>query len=174
MSIDVGSPSLRGRRRPDPPVRMKPIAKLVASGLLAGYSPFAPGTAGSLLGLLIFVFFQGIPRAAWLSVTAVTFFLGIPVSSYVERLWGKDSPRIVIDEVAGFWITVSIAYSTGFSIFIGFLLFRFFDIVKPFPVRIPEKLPGGWGIMGDDLIAGIYAGIFTKIIVKFIGIWSGG
>ena len=127
-----------------------------------------------MLGLLIFVLFQGIPRAAWLSVTAATFSLGIPVSSYAEKLWGKDSPRIVIDEIAGFWITVSITDNSGLSVFIGFLLFRFFDIVKPFPARMSERLPGGWGIMVDDLIAGIYAGVSTRIIVRFITMWLGG
>jgi len=153
------------------PTVARSFAKLAASGALSGYSPFAPGTAGSLVGLLAFLCFRGLSGPLWFSIAAVTFVLGVPLSSYAEKLWGKDSPRIVIDEIVGLWVAISITDGSGPSIFVGFLLFRLFDVVKPPPAGASQSLPGGWGVMADDLIAGVYAGVATRIAVSSIGGW---
>jgi len=106
----------------------------------------------------------------FLSVVAFTF-LAVHYAGKAEDLFGvKDSPQIVIDEIVGFqWALIFIA-PTWTHIGLGFLFFRFFDIVKPFPVNVfQDRLPGGWGIVADDVMAGIYGNIVLRI---GIAIWA--
>jgi phosphatidylglycerophosphatase A len=83
----------------------------------------------------------------------------------VEPQWGIDSNKVVIDEVAGMSVTLLFVPVKGVNIFIGLLLFRFFDIVKPLFIKKIERLPGGWGVMMDDLVAGFYANIILQIVI---------
>ncbi|SFA53410.1 Phosphatidylglycerophosphatase A [Pedobacter suwonensis] len=83
----------------------------------------------------------------------------------VEEIWGKDHNRVVIDEVAGMCITLLLIPLKWQYTLIGLILFRFFDILKPFGIRRLEELPGGWGVMADDVLAGIYANIILQLIV---------
>jgi phosphatidylglycerophosphatase A len=88
----------------------------------------------------------------------------------MEPSWGKDSYRVVIDEVAGMCLTlVHVPVTIGWTI-TGLVLFRFFDIAKPFFIRRLEKLPGGWGVMMDDMLAGLYAFIILQFLTKLAGI----
>lgn len=94
--------------------------------------------------------------------------LGTLAAQRVEPHWGKDSSRVVIDEVAGMWVTMLLVPITGTSLLVGLVLFRFFDIVKPLFIRNLEQLPGGAGVMMDDVLAGIYANLLLQA-----GVWLG-
>ncbi len=83
----------------------------------------------------------------------------------VEEIWGKDHNRVVIDEVAGMCITLLLIPLKSQYTLTGLILFRFFDILKPFGIRKLESLPGGWGVMADDVLAGIYSNIILQLIV---------
>ena len=94
------------------------------------------------------------------------------MSGEAEKIFNeKDSSRIVIDEIVGFQFAMFLVTPTALHVFLGFLLFRFFDIAKPFPVRLCErKLPGGYGVVGDDIVAGVYANIFLLLSIKYLGV----
>jgi phosphatidylglycerophosphatase A len=128
----------------------------------AGFAPKAPGTAGSLVGVLIYLIIEAVHAGAYYPHAIIFFFIvGTWASSRVERLYGHDSQRIVIDEVVGQMITFGLFAGryqlSAIYIALGFGLFRLFDIVKPFPVRRLERLPGGLGVVADDVGAGLYA-----------------
>jgi phosphatidylglycerophosphatase A len=92
--------------------------------------------------------------------------IGTLAAQRVEALWGKDSYRVVIDEVAGMWLAMLFVPITIPSLLAGLVLFRFFDIVKPLYIRRMEQLPGGVGVMMDDVLAGIYANVLLQIGLK--------
>ena len=100
-----------------------------------------------------------------LPVTVLITALGVWVSNKVEADWGSDSSKVVIDEVAGMCITLLFVPVTVKFLIIGFVLFRFFDIVKPLFIKKAEVLPGGWGVMADDVLAGVFANIILQMIV---------
>jgi len=150
------------------------IAIAVATGAGAGYIPRAPGTAGAIEGVLIYLVMEGLHLGAYFP-HAILFFLIIGTwSAYrVELFWGEDSQRIVVDEIVGQMIAFGLAagrYSlTSLYVFIGFVLFRVFDIFKPFPLRQLEKLKWGIGVIADDVGAGVYALVVLTLIRHFIG-----
>ena len=156
---------------------MKPTdyLALVISTFGVGYLPLAPGTWGSLVAVGIFLGFTRVFTGnALLAVVVVSIvvvtFAGIWAASRTEALANrKDPSKVVVDEVAGqlialFPLTLFASWSIV-AVIISFILFRFFDIVKPYPARRLEALKGGLGIMCDDLIAGVYAAVITSIIV---------
>jgi phosphatidylglycerophosphatase A len=150
--------------------KMKYFILLLATGFGAGYSPFAPGTLGTLIAIPVYYFLSEIPSPIY-EITLIGFvFLSVWISENAERLFAKkDDPRIVIDEVIGFLITMLwVPKTTGFVI-IGFFIFRFFDILKPFPIRRLEKgFKGGFGVVLDDVVAGVYANIILHLIHRII------
>ena len=99
-------------------------------------------------------------------VTALVTVLGVWSAGEVEPFWGKDSSRVVIDEVAGMCVSLLFIPVTIGYVAAAFVLFRFFDIVKPLYIRRTEKLPKGWGVMLDDVVAGIYANILLQIWIQ--------
>jgi phosphatidylglycerophosphatase A len=147
----------------------------IATGLGSGYFPLAPGTAGSVLGLaLVIAFRQTSLTPLWLGVSlaafaGLLFFVGVWSAGKAEKVFGRVDPgQVVIDEVVGQIITfVATPRVTWKGLLVGFILFRVFDIVKPFPARRAERFPGGWGIMMDDLIAGLYSLIVLVILGRF-------
>lgn len=144
------------------------FAKVLASAGFAGYCPIAPGTAGSLVGLVIWWF--GADLNIWLQLSFIVtlFFLGVWAAALAERDWGHDAGKIVIDEVLGMWVTLWLV-PRGFLLYaIGFVLFRGFDIIKPLGARQSQKLPSGWGVMVDDLLAGIYANLVLQIVFRIM------
>jgi phosphatidylglycerophosphatase A len=150
-------------------------AIVIATAGGAGFSPKAPGTAGALVGVLIYLLIEALHAGAYYPHAIIFLFIvGIWASSRVERLWGHDAQRIVIDEVVGQMITFGIAAGryqlSAFYIALGFGLFRLFDIVKPFPIRRLEKFRGGLGVMADDVGAGLLAlAVLTLIRRIFVG-----
>ena len=130
---------------------------MIASGAGAGYSPVAPGTAGSLVAAVGLWLIPFSSVGLWAALAAVVV-AGIWASHRVEEVLGRKDPGvIVIDEVAGMMVAVLLLPRTPGVLLCAFLLFRFFDIWKPFPAREAEALRGGFGVMLDDLIAGVYA-----------------
>ncbi|MDD5556829.1 MAG: phosphatidylglycerophosphatase A [bacterium] len=142
---------------------MRRLAVAVATCLGAGYAPVAPGTAGAAVGLLVAIACSPWPLLYGL-VAAALFFGGAAAGTAAEASFGrKDSPRIVIDEAASMLVTFAGLPLGPAVLAAGFALNRIFDIVKPPPARALQELRGGWGIMLDDLVAGIYSNIVLRI-----------
>ena len=138
---------------------MNRFAVVVSTGLYCGYSPVAPGTVGSAFGLVVFGILRSIGSPLVELVTiAILLIVGVWSASKTERYVGRIDPGIiVIDEIVGMLLTF-VFLNVGFGTMVfGFVLFRVFDIVKPYPARACERLPGGWGVMADDVVAGLYA-----------------
>lgn len=160
---------------------------MFGSGFFIGYVPFASGTFGSLLALGIYMI-RGVSEYHVLTlITAAAFLIGLFVSEVMRKRYGEDPPEVVIDEMVGQWIT----YLLGALIFdlffraktfdpefylstkiafgvIGFVVFRFFDIIKLQPAKYFDGKDSGFGIMMDDVIAGIYAGILSAPLTHFL------
>ena len=131
----------------------------LATGFGAGLSPFAPGTVGSLIGVLFYLAMAGLPLLSYLlALTALAAF-GVWVCQRAGRILGvTDHPGIVWDEIVGLLITMTATPLDWQSLAVGFALFRFFDILRPWPVAsIERKVAGGLGVMLDDVMAGVYA-----------------
>jgi len=128
--------------------------------------PKAPGTWGSLAALLPWFFLKDLPLPIYLIVLAVVFVLGFFVSGSAEKILDSpDAGPIVIDEFLGIFITLTLAPAHPAAWLLGFILFRTFDIFKPFPVSwFDETIHGGIGIMMDDVVAGIYALISLQLL----------
>jgi phosphatidylglycerophosphatase A len=138
------------------------VEALVGSALFTGYFPIAPATATSLFVLPPAFFLARFPLWHGL-VTVAVFFIGVPIATDLERVWGKDPGRVTIDEVAGTLVTFFLNPISVWGLGAGFLLWRFFDIVKlPF-IDKSQELPGGWGIMVDDILAGVCANLVLRI-----------
>jgi len=136
-----------------------------------GYLPLAPGTFGSLVGVGIFwLLVRANPLVIVVAILAVTF-AGIWAGSRVEQVSGRKDPgKVVVDEVAGqmialFPLTLLGRWSIG-AVILSFILFRVFDIVKPYPANRLQDLDGGMGIMFDDLVAGVYGAVVVSIILR--------
>lgn len=153
-------------------------ATLVATCLGVGRLRPAPGTWASLTAALLWwLLASSIPLTSRTAVLAALILLaivaGVPAASRVAQASGlEDPPTIVIDEVAGQWIALLLAPVSWKTLLLSFILFRGFDIWKPPPVRQLERLPGGWGIVFDDVAAGLYALAAIEVIRHF-GILSG-
>jgi phosphatidylglycerophosphatase A len=137
----------------------------VATFFGAGFGKPGPGTWGSVAAVLLWVAYAAVfhpaPQALLLALLigiALTLLLGIPASTIVARESGRHDPQfVVIDEVVGQWIALLFSPFDWRHALIALVLFRLFDITKPFPIRRLEKLPEGWGIVLDDVAAGLYA-----------------
>lgn len=136
---------------------------IIGTGFGSGFSPFAPGTAGALLAVLIWFGISFIVSEIcliWLTVALILFFtvMGVWATNRLEPFWGEDPSRVVVDEMVGVWIALLAAPSGNVWYALGaFALFRLFDIFKPLGIRRMESFPGGIGVMMDDILAGIYS-----------------
>lgn len=150
-------------------MRLNFIDKLLGSGFFTGYIPFASGTFGSLAGLIIY-FIPGFEQPLILIPAIVVFSIyGIYAGSRFEKVYGKDPPQCTIDEIVGMWISLLFLPKILWISLMTFLLWRLFDIVKPFPARRLEELKGGFGIMIDDIISGVYVLIIVHLFILFYG-----
>ena len=135
-----------------------------------GFAPIAPGTVGSAAGLALFWAVRS-TGSTWLEVAVLlaVSVAGVAAASAAEARYRRRDPGlVVIDEVAGMLVTFLAVPVEFTGAVVGFVLFRLFDIVKPFPARQAERLPGGWGVMADDLVAGVYAQVLLRL-----GLWLG-
>ena len=138
---------------------------LLASGLGAGFSPFAPGTVGTLVAIPMELLFSSIFSPVYELTILTFFFFSSWIAEKAQNHWEKkDDQRIVIDEIMGYFLTMLWIPKTLLFISVGFLLFRLLDIVKPFPCRQLEKVRGGFGVVLDDVFAGIYANVALQIL----------
>ena len=149
---------------------MKILSKFIATFFGAGYFPLAPGTFTSLICVLLYKFY--LVRMSWplyILLLLSFFVLGALVSSvYSHELKKKDPKKVVIDEAFGQFLVLFRMTESWALLVMSFVFFRLFDIIKPYPIRKIEEFPGGWGIMLDDLVAAIYAGIavYTYLLIK--------
>jgi phosphatidylglycerophosphatase A len=152
------------------------MALMIATGLGLGYAPVAPGTFGSFLGILLILLLSRLGWkdahrvASYLVIVGIISAIGIWAASRAESIFQrKDPPQVVIDEIVGQLLTFGLIFRNPrfLLLLIGFLFFRLFDIVKPFPIRRLERAPLGVGIILDDLVAGFYA----SLVVFVLHIW---
>lgn len=149
------------------------LSVVIGTGFGSGFSPFAPGTAGALLATLVWLGLSYLVSAEcllWLTVALVIVFTwaGVWAANRLEPFWGEDPSRIVVDEMVGVWIVLLAAPAGHLWYALGaFVLFRFFDILKPLGIRRMESLPGGVGVMMDDILSGVY-GFIVLIAARWI------
>jgi phosphatidylglycerophosphatase A len=143
--------------------------KLVATVLGIGYVGKGGGTLAAIACCLIWILIPAsYQNNSWqLFITLSVCILGVWSGNVVDDIWGKDSSKVVIDEVAGMMITLLFIPVTLKYVAAGLILFRFFDIAKPLFIRKMEVFPGGWGVMADDVLAGVYAHTILLLLVHF-------
>ncbi|MGQ0722531.1 MAG: phosphatidylglycerophosphatase A family protein [Candidatus Eiseniibacteriota bacterium] len=153
---------------------MSALGRIWATGLWTGFFPVAPGTTGSLLALALWCWLplplgsEGRPDLVAVVFLVAVTLLAVAAAGRAEREFGHDGGPIVVDEVVGQWITVAGLAPGPASVILGFLLFRFFDVFKPFPAGRSQRLPGGWGILADDVIAGVYSAIVLRLLLLLV------
>lgn len=139
----------------------------------AGYFPKAPGTAGTLIAVFVYLllpmklFGSFENNFIFLICVLILSLISVFFISKAEKKLGHDNNKIVLDEFLGYFIAVVFLPKTVLIAVLAFILFRFFDIFKPEPVNILQKLPAGWGVMADDLMAGVYTNISLQILTRF-------
>jgi len=145
-------------------------AVFLATGGYVGHIPFAPGTFGSLIGIPLCFLLAGIQLSAAIAAAIIFILLAIWISGAAAKtLKRKDPGCIVIDEIAGMVVTFIGLPFTLTTAVLGFILFRILDILKPFPIRtLDQRLPGGLGIVADDVVAGIFANLIVRILLFII------
>jgi phosphatidylglycerophosphatase A len=141
------------------------ITLFISQGACSGRFPVAPGTAGTLVGVLLYWCMKDLLPVWYGALLLLIILIGTWAAGGAEVLLGrKDSPSIVIDEIAGY-LTAMFLVPTGWLFIVaGFLLFRVFDIMKPYPLKRLEKAPGGLGVMLDDIGAGIYTNLVLQVV----------
>jgi phosphatidylglycerophosphatase A len=151
---------------------LKHPAQLLALGFGSGLAPKAPGTFGTLAAVPLYLMFSSTLFEWQLLIVVASFFAGIYLCNVTATALGvHDHPAIVWDEFVGFWLTMLALPLLGVSLdwlllLLGFIFFRLFDIIKPWPILwVDQKVHGGFGIMFDDVLAGVYAGLVLSIVI---------
>ncbi len=147
------------------------LARIISTGLGIGYFPKAPGTVASLATVIVFWLCPGLSALPFILLCVFIILVGIVTSSITEKEFQQksgdsslhDPGIIIIDEIAGMLVALIALPKTVPIVIAAFILFRLFDIVKPFPVNKAEKLPTGWGIMADDVVAGILSNVILQL-----------
>ena len=145
---------------------MKSVATCFATFFYTGFFPFAPATFATFVFLVLYVL---VPGGDWLATWTIflpTLVLSVPASSAVEKTRGKDPHCVVIDEIVGIQMALVGATPSLAGVAAAFILFRIFDVWKPFPIDHLQSLPRGWGIVADDLVAGIY----TRAVLMLVAL----
>jgi phosphatidylglycerophosphatase A len=145
---------------------MMRVHKLIATTLGIGYIGKGGGTVAAVFAAICWYLWQPSLPVQWI-IIIVSLVLGVIAGNNVEALWGKDDKKVVIDEWAGMCIALFSVAATPVCIISGLILFRLFDIFKPLYIRRLEVLPGGWGVMADDVLAGVYANIVLQLLIFF-------
>ena len=143
---------------------------LLALGFGSGLAPRAPGTAGTLVAIPLYLLLQPLALHIYLPLVAILFLVGIPICAHTARRLGvHDHPGIVWDEIVGYLVTMALAPSGWLWVGLGFVLFRLFDILKPWPIQwFDSRVGGGFGIMVDDLLAGIAAAAVLFLLGMYL------
>ncbi len=147
---------------------MNLVYRLIATGLFVGKIPVAPATFGSLWAVPL-VLITGTSGPDYYIILAALLVIGVVAAGRVSEEVGEKDPReVVIDEIVALYLSFATFPLNWKVLLAGFLLFRFYDIVKPFPARRLESMPGGWGIVADDLVAGAYTWVTLKVLSLLI------
>lgn len=147
-------------------------ARIIATGFGFGYWPWGPGTAGALIATLIWICLGYILSPQLLmGVTALLIILFTLIGTWATKIlmpcWGNDPGRVVVDEMVGVWIPLIVAVPTvWWQVVAAFILFRFFDILKPLGIRSLDRRVGAFWVMADDLLAGVYS-LFVLLIIEW-------
>lgn len=143
------------------------FSKLIATAFGIGYIQKGAGTVAALFCCVAWYFLRDMaePMMEVFLLVAI-FFLGVFTATRVEKVWGHDSNRVVIDEVHGMLVALFLLPADWRYVLAAFVLFRFFDIVKPLGIRRMERQPAGWGVMLDDVLAGLYSNVILQLIIK--------
>ena len=146
------------------------LIMVIATGLYSGYLPKAPGTWGSIVGLIVYFFMHTLSLPAYLATIGVLMIVGTFAAGSAEKIMDRKDPgQVVIDEIVGMLITLAAAPPHPMVWLLGFGLFRFFDILKPFPIDwIDKRIQGGVGIMMDDVVAGLYGFLVLQGLLLFL------
>jgi len=137
------------------------LVRAFATFAYSGHFPFAPATFATAVFLAAYWLLPGGEGLAHPLVCLVTAILSVPASTAMETIYGKDPHRVVIDEVVGIQVVLLAAAPTLAGLITAFVLFRVFDVWKPFPIDRLQALPGGWGVVADDVLAGVY----TRVVL---------
>lgn len=152
---------------------MTRLAVFLATAGYCGYFPIAPGTVGSAAGLVVYllVWWTKSPILE-VALIAAIFAAGTWAATHAERFFGGIDPGpVVIDEVLGMLVTLAFIPAGWSAVLVGFFLFRVFDVVKPYPANRLEKFHGGFGIMADDAMAGVYANLSLRLLMWLLPVW---
>ena len=152
---------------------MTRLAVFIATAAYCGYFPIAPGTVGSAAGLVVYllVWWTRSPVVE-VALIAATFAAGTWAATHAERFFGGIDPGpVVIDEVLGMLITLAFIPAGWSAALAGFVIFRVFDVIKPYPANRLEKFHGGFGIMADDAMAGVYSNIMLRLLMWLLPAW---
>lgn len=148
---------------------MRRFILFLSSNAGLGYAPVASGTFGTLAGIPAYWLLAALPPALWLLTVVALFFLACWASGEAGKIYGVvDDGRIVIDELVGYLVTIALLPFTWKAAIIGFFLFRLFDILKPQPARyFDRQIKNGYGVVLDDVIAGLYAALALRLFLHF-------
>lgn len=147
------------------------VSTVLGSLLLIGFIPMAPGTFGSLAAFGLYMLlpgtlYSGNMHYLMLLGVALAALISVPICTAAEKKLGKDAGSIVIDELIGYFVATLFLPHTWLIGLYAFVLFRVFDIAKPYPIFRLQKLPQGWGVVADDVLAGVYANILLQILLR--------
>ncbi len=144
------------------------VTKLVGSGFFTGYFPYASGTVGSAFALLFLLLPNSSNPFVILPTSVALFFIGGIAAGKMETVYGQDPSVVTIDEIVGMLISLWFVPITYLNVGLAFLIFRILDILKPYPAGEFDKKPGGWNIMLDDVVAGMYTNLILQISLRYI------
>jgi phosphatidylglycerophosphatase A len=145
------------------------LARIFGSAFGLGYAPVAPGTFASGAVALLCLYAPAIRELPLLAfLIALSTVIGVWAGGVMEEEYGEDPSQAVIDEVAGQWIALFAIPFSPLAVLLAFILFRLFDVLKPGPVDWAQRLPGGWGIMSDDVLAGIFANLSLRLVMLVV------
>ncbi len=147
-------------------------AKILSTCFGIGYFPVAPGTIASIVAVIGFVFIPALQSTPiLLSLVIISLALGIWAGRIMEEEYGDDPSIVTIDELAGQWLALAALPADMLPVLLSFAFFRLFDIAKPGPVDTVQRLPGGWGIMADDVLAGFFANLSVRGVLALLTVF---
>lgn len=149
-------------------MKLNQIEKFIGSGFYTGFIPRASGTFASVIALLLFLIPGFENPSILIFLISLAIVVGVKIANKFESVYGKDPSQFTLDEFIGTWITLLFIPKKIWYLVPAFILWRFLDIVKPFPANKLESLKGGWGVVLDDVMAGIYSFMIVQIAIHLI------
>lgn len=142
------------------------VTKIIGSGFFTGYAPVASGTVGSAFALAFFLIPNFSSLYSIVPATIILFVFGGFAAHKMEKIYGQDPSVVTVDEIVGMWLSLWFIPITMLNILLAFIIFRILDILKPYPAADFDKRTGGWNIMLDDVIAGLYTNVILQIAFR--------